>query len=313
MDVSTSLTTYTRHIPTRVLKGDSYLYAHSYFEAGDYGLMAIDPTTLEILDTYSLRSGRISDFHVYSDSRIVARSTNKLVVLSFDGSSFTEVCSKSVVSTINVGVTCNNNFAFISCGSKIISIDISANKIAQEWNVPNSFYVRDMTCTDDYLFARKTNINFTSYKLTAYEINNDYATNPHKNIYKLDEIDSEDFDMDLGRLTVDSSLNIIETGLETNRLLTFNGSTFTLVGELTPFYPALEFVKHGNYYFISPGNDLIIFTLSGLTLSEEYNSPLLTRRPSYICPGFSTYEFFSSRDILGDGTGRNISKRLITP
>jgi hypothetical protein len=313
MDITVLSTVYTQRIPTRILKGGSYLYAQSYFEASDYGIIALDPDTLEVLTSFSYSSDRITDFSVYSDSRIAVRSDKKLAILSFDGTSFSEICSVGIRSAITTGVTCNNDFAFVSCGSKIISLDITLGEIAQEFNVPGFNYVRAISCTDDYLFARKCSINISTYKLAAYEINGDYKTNPHGNIYRLDEIDSTIFDMDMGRLTVDSSLNIIETGLYTNRLVTFNGSIFTVVGDLTPFYPALEFVKHGNYYFTSPDTDLIILSRSGLIFTEEYNAPVLTPRPSYKCPGFDTYEFFSSRDVLGDGTGRNVSLNEIVP
>ena len=324
MDVTTALTEYTRYIPTRVLKGNSYIYAQSYFEAGEYGLMAIDPTTLAVLDTFKYNSDRISDFSVYSDSRIAIRSDKMLAVLSFELSPdpdydmevrlhFRVLCRIGIRSSINIGVACNNDFAFASCGSKIISLDIATGKIAQELNIPSFYNVRSISCTNDYLFARKTSINLQSYKLSAYEINTDYLTNPHKNLYQLDEIDSSMFDMDLGRLSVDDSLNIIEPCLESNRLVTFSGSAFAVVGDLIPFYPALEFVKHGGYYFMSPDMDLRILTRSGLTFTEEYNSTNVTQRSSYRCPGFSPTEFFSTRDILGDGSGRNISKNTITP
>lgn len=313
MDVTNLLTEYPRYIPTRILKGNFYLYSQTYFEAGDFGIQAFDPENLTTIASFNYQSDRISDFFVYSDSRIAVRSDKMLAVLSFNGSSFSEICRIGIRSDINTGVACNNDFAFVSCGSKIITMDISTGKIAQEHNVQDYYYVRAISCTDDYLFARKTSINLKSFKLAAYEINADYITNPHKNIYELDEIDSPIYDMDLGKLTVDASLNIIEPCLESNRLITFDGSAFTVVGDITPFYPALEFVKHGNYYFLSPDTDLKIFTLSGLTLTEEYNSPVLTRRSSYRCPGFLPNEFFSTRDILGDGTARNVSLNEIAP
>jgi hypothetical protein len=312
MDITRLSTVYLRHIPTRLLKGGSYLYAQTYYEASDYGIAALDPDTLEVIASFSYSSDRITDFSVYSDSRIAVRSDKNLAVLSFDGVSFSEVCSVGIRSTITTGVACNNDFAFVSCGSKIISLDITLGEIAQEFNVPGFNFVRAISCTDSYLFARKCSINLSTFKLTAYEINNDYKTNPHNNIYRLDEIDSTIFDLDLGRLTIDSSLNIIEPGLYSNRLVTFSGGAFTIDGELTPFYPALEFVKHGDYYFVSPEKNLIILSRSGLVFTEEYNSPVLTQRSSYKCPGFDTQEFFSSRDVLGDGTGRNVSLNEIT-
>jgi hypothetical protein len=314
MNVSTITTVSPRYIPTRILKGGSYLYAQSYFEAGDYGLMALDPDTLAVLGTFKYSSDRISDFSVYSDSRIAIRSDNKLAVLSFDGTTFSVVRSIGIKSTINNGVACNNNFAFASTGSNIVSLDISTGKTAQTLNIPNSYYSRGLACTDNYLFVRECNTSLNSFKLAAYEINTDYITNPHKNLYLLDTISSSIFDQDLGRLTVDpSSLEIIETGLYANRLITFNGSTLTVVGEITPFYPALEFVKHGSYYFISPDKTLRVLSRSGLVFTALYTGSLVSSYAVYKCPGFSTNEFFSSRDILGDGVGISISKNQITP
>jgi hypothetical protein len=314
MNVTTITTANTRYIPTRILKGDSYLYAHTYFEAGDYGIMALDPDTLSVLDTFKYQSDRISDFSVYSDSRIAIRSDNKLAVLSFNGTSFSVLCSVGIKSPINNGVTCNSNFAFASTGSKIVSLDISTGKTAQMLNTPDFYYSRGLACTDDYLFVRECRINLDSFRLAAYEINSDYITNPHRNLYLLDSISSPIFDQDLGRLTVDpSSLEIIETGLYTNRLITFSGSAFTVVGEITPFYPALEFVKHGSYYFISPDKTLRVFSRSGLVLTVLFTGTLISKYASYRCPGFSSDEFFSSRDILGDGIGINVSKNQILP
>jgi hypothetical protein len=314
MNVTTIATVSPQHIPTRILKGDYYIYAHTYFEAGDYGIMALDPDTLAVLDTFKYRSDRISDLSVYSDSRIAIRSDSKLAVLSFDGTTFSVVRSVGIKSTINNGVTCNNNFAFASTGSKVVSLEISTGKTAQMLNIPNFYYSRGLACTDDYLFVRECNINLDSFRLAAYEINNDYITNPHKNLYLLDTISSPIFDQDLGRLTVNpSSLEIIETGLYTNRLITFDGSTLTVVGDLTPFYPALEFIKHGSYYLISPDKSLKILSRSGLIFTEEFAGSVLSRYASYRCPGFNVDEFFSSRDILGDGIGINISKNQIIP
>jgi len=314
MNVTTIATVSPQHIPTRILKGRSYLYAHTYFEAGDYGIMALDPDTLAVLDTFKYRSDRISDFSVYSDSRIAIRSDSKLAVLSFDGITFSAVRSVGIKSTINNGVTCNNNFAFASTGSKVVSLEISTGKTAQMLNIPNFYYSRGLACTDDYLFVRECNINLDSFRLAAYEINNDYITNPHKNLYLLDTISSPIFDQDLGRLTIDpSSLEIIETGLYTNRLITFDGSTLTVVGDLTPFYPALEFIKHSSYYLISPDKSLKILSRSGLIFTEEFAGSVLSRYASYRCTGFNVDEFFSSRDILGDGIGINISKNQIIP
>jgi hypothetical protein len=181
-------------------------------------------------------------------------------------------------------------------------------------NIPDFYYSRGLACTDDYLFVRECNLNMTSFRLAAYKINNDYITNPHKNLYLLDTISSPIFDQDLGRLTVDpSSLEILETGINSHRLIIFNGKEFTVVGEITPFYPALEFVKHGSYYFISPDKILRIFSRSRLVLTELFTGSILSRYASYRCPGFLSDEFFSSRDILGDGIGINVSKNQISP
>lgn len=328
MNIINNTTAYTRYIPTRIVKGDSYLYAQFYYEAGEYGIMAIDPTTLAVLDTFRYNTDRISDISVYSDSRIAVRSDNRVAVLSFgfdpDESiyKFTKICEKGIRSTINTGVACNNDFVFVSCGSKIISVKISTGKIAQELNITNYYTARAIACTSDYLFVRETSIGMSTFKLAAYRINLDYLTNPNGNLQFLNEIDSPVFDTDLGRLCVDASLNIIEPGMHTNRLITFNGAEFTVVGDLTyedsggdpiEFLPALEFVKHGNYYFISPNNDLRIFTRSGLVLTQGYINPSLSRMPTYMCPGFISTEFYTTRDIIGDGTGRNISKKTITP
>jgi hypothetical protein len=314
MNVTTITTVNPRYIPTRILKGDSYLYARTYYEAGDFGIMALDPDTLEVLGTFSYRSDRISDFNVFSDSRIAVRSDSKLAVLSFDGTSFNTVCSIKIKSTINNGVTCNNNFAFVSCGSRIISLDISTGKQAKSLNIPDFYYARSISCTDGLLFVRECNLNLNSFRLAAYEINADYITNPHGNLFLLDAIYSPFFDQDLGRLTIDpSSLEIIETGIEVNRLITFSGGEFTVVGDITPFYPALEFVKHGSYYFISPDKTLRVFSRSGLVLTVLFTGSLVSRYAAYKCPGFSADEFFSSRDILGDGVGISVSKNQIAP
>lgn len=312
MNITNNLTRPTRYIPTRIIKGSSYLFAQLYYEAGEYGIMAIDPTTLAVLSTFSYNDDRISDICAYSDSRIAIRSDNRVAVLSFDvETGFTEICKRGIVSSLNLGVTCNNDFVFASCGSKVISVKISTGMIAQELNIPNYYLSRDIECTPDYLFVRKTNINTMNFKLAVYRINPDYLTNSNKNLQFISELDSPEFDTDLGRLTIDDSLNIIEPCLASNRLVTFDGSSLTLVGDLTPFYPALRFIKHGSYYFISPNKDMRVFTRSGLTLQEEYVSPNLSLMPSYVCPGFSPNQFYTTRDVLEDGSGRNISIKTI--
>lgn len=342
MNIINNTTAYTRYIPTRIVKGDSYLYAQSYYEAGEYGVMAIDPTTLAVLDTFRYNTDRISDISVYSDSRIAVRSDNRVAVLSFGFDpgeniyKFTKICEKGIRSTINTGVACNNDFVFVSCGSKIISVKISTGKIAQELNITNYYTARAIACTSDYLFVRKTSIGMSTFKLAAYRINLDYLTNSNGNLQFLNEIDSPVFDTDLGRLCVDASLNIIEPGINTNRLVTFNGAEFTVVGDIhckvipneeppieeppvdyVPFFSTLEFIKHGDYFFASPNNNLRVFTLDmdahKYMLREIYTSTSLSRMPTYMCPGFISTEFYTTRDIIGDGTGRNISKKTITP
>jgi hypothetical protein len=315
MDTETILTEYTRYIPTRILKGGSYLYAQTYFEAGSYGIMALDKDTLAVLNTFTFEADRISDFCVYSDNRIAVRSDNRLAVLSFDGNSFDVVASVGIRSTINMGVACNSTFAYASCGSKIICMSISTGEIIQEYNVQDSYNSRDICCTEFYLFVRKCLINFKGYKLAVYRINNDYIINPEKNISLIDEIDSPAFDLDLGKLTLDGT-DIIETGLRSNRLVNFNGTSLTVINDLTPFYPALEFVKFGSYYFISPDTKLRVLIRSGtwgVNWVELYSSTAVSKQYSYKCPGFIPTEFYSTRDILGDGTGRNVSKNLLNP
>jgi len=319
MNVTTTSTIYPRHISNRILKGDTYLYAHTYLEAGDYGIIALDPgsspgsSTMSVLGEFKLNNDRISDFCVYSDSRIAVRSDTMLHVLSFNGTSFRVLWSLKYKSKLNTGIACNGSFAFVSCGDNIVSFDMSTGKIAQKMNIPNSYYARGIYATDDYLFVRKCSIDFKKYKLAVYWINDSYAIGSQKNLTLIDEIDSPDFDMDLGRLSVDASLNVIETGNTVHRVITFDGSFLTVVGELTPFYPALEFVKHGDYYFISPDRGLKVFSMAGTVLTKLYETESNTKFSSYRCPGFSPYAFFSSRDIPGDVIGRNISKNLISP
>lgn len=319
MNITNNLTRPTRYIPTRIIKGSSYLFAQLYYEAGDYGIMAIDPTTLAVLSTFSYNDDRISDICAYSDSRIAIRSDNRVAVLSFDvETGFTEIFRRGIKSTINTGLACNNDFVFVSCGSKIISVKISTGEIAQELNIPNYYLARAISCASDYLFVRETNISMTNYKLAAYRINSDYLTNPNKNLQYIHEIDSPAFDTDLGRLTVDDSLNIIEPGVYANRYITFNGTNLTAVGEITPFIPTLEFVKHGDYYFNSPNTTMKLYTLSTVTLelTEEYTSLSESQMPTYVCPGFPGFippEIYTTRDISGDGSGRNVSRKNITP
>lgn len=321
MNVINNLTVYTRYIPTRIVKGGSYLYAQLYYEAGEYGIMAIDPTTLAVLSTFSYNNDRISDICVYSDSRIAIRSDNTVAVLSFDGTIFTQVCKRTIRSSINTGIACNNDFVFVSCGSKIISVNISTGEIAQELNTPDYYTARAISCASDYLFVRETNISMTSYKLAAYRINSDYLTNPNRNLQFLHEIDSPGFDTDLGRLTVDASLNIIEPCIYSNRFITFNGTELTVMGDLTvgiehtTYLPALEFIKHGDYYFISPNTTMKLYTLNTTTLelTEEYASISVSQMPTYVCPGFIPSQIYTTRDISGDGSGRNVSRKNITP
>lgn len=326
MEVINSETANSRYIPTRILKGTSYAYAQTYVEAGNYGIMAFNPDQLNIPDDdpwdpennklaahyYTLEDDRISDFSAYSDNRIAVRSDRNLAVLSFDGEKFSTIYSAAIRSSINTGIACNSNFAFASCGGRIVSLDINTGKIAQEYRVPDAFYTRDLCCTESYLFVRKCQIDFKAFKLSVYRINNDYLTNPDGNISFIDEIDSPAFDLDLGRLTIVGS-EVLETGLNSHRLVSFNGSALTVQGNLTPFYPALEFIRHGSYYFPSPDVSLKVLSRSWYTWSTLYESSTASKYPSYICPGNDIYEFLSSRDSQGDGLGRNVSRNTIVP
>lgn len=311
MNVINLSTVYSKFIIDRVLKGGSYLFAQSYYEAGDYGLIAIDPMTLEIKEQLFYNNDRVTDFAVYSDSRIAIRSDDQLSVLSFDGTSFSKICSMGIRSPIITGVACNENFAFASCSSKIVALDIYTSKVAQEFPIIDLSYVRTIYATDNYLFARKISLNYKNYTLCVYRINNDYKTNPEGLLSKIDEISSPEYDLDMGRLCIDDDLNIIENGEESNRLVTFDGNALTVVGNLEPFYPTLEFVKHGNYYFTSPDKNLIVLSRVGTTFTEEYRSLIPSKYFSYSCPGVSVNEFFSTRDAVSDSIGRNISKKEI--
>jgi hypothetical protein len=295
--------------------GTSYIYAHTYREAGDFGLSAINASTLSEISHKSYANDKITDFFVYSDSRIVTRSDNNLSVMSFDGTSFSTLCSIDIQSSLITGVTCNNNFAFVSTGDRIISLSISTGNIAQEYNMKNSYRAYNLVASGDYLFVRKSDLYFHGHKLGVYRITTEgFLVNP-ADVGSVQEVEvaSPAFDTDLGRLSVDSSFNIIETGLHVNRLVTFNGSGLTVVGELTPFYPALEFVKHGTYYFISPDLDMRVLSRSGLVFTELYSSSTPTRFATYKCPGFVADEFFMTRDIQNDVYGRSISRNLIVP
>jgi len=304
------ITVEPQYIVTRVQKGLSYVYAQTYYEAGDYGIMAFRVHDgLAILGEKHFHNDRIGDFCVFSDSRIAIRSDEQLTVFRYGGAKdFDIVQSIKIKSSLNTGIACNNDFAYVTTGSKIICLDISTGEIAQEFNVTNSFYARSLYASTHYLYVRKCSIDYKTYKLAVYRINYNYKTNPDGHLSLIDEIDSPRFDIDLGRLFVDSYYKyLIEPCDLSNRLITFNGTSLTVVGDLTPFYPALEFIQADGYFIASPDTNLVVLSRSGLTFTEEYRSPVITPYASYRCPGYYTNEFISTRNILGDGIGKNIS------